>query len=291
MILSKIENLLASIKALIPAISNPLPISGTVTATIPAYPTVLGADLYGWDTGSGAWDKVYSVSHRLQVDAAVNVISGFATSSNQTTGNQLAQLCGPGPGYTPIGITGSALDINIKSGFPAYPSTIGGQSYLWDGGTAAWVKAKGDGSGNLSVTVTNPTANPETGLAKDLTLKKLVEWTEYPTTWATKDGAFETEITGIPAGKYKILATSWFAASDGVATTITVYCSSDTGFTPGANQHGFYTSDADLALPSQKFEDCFGVPVTVGVAGKIYVRGVTDAATSSGGLSVYLQAS
>jgi len=139
--------------------------------------------------------------------------------------------------------------------------------------TGSEVPLKVDTNGELQVDVLSTSADA---------------FTEYSVNWATKAGAFEHQIT-VPAGKYLARAASWAASSDGVAATVTVYVSTDTGFTPGNARHGFYTSASGMALPAEAFSSCNDAPITVLAAGKVYVRVVPDADTTSGTISIYLR--
>ncbi len=112
-------------------------------------------------------------------------------------------------------------------------------------------------------------------------------FTKTSTTWTADDGTSDVELT-LAAGTYWVHAVAHSNAQAATAATYTLHMSTNSGFTPDADIEEFYTSDADITLPSGVYDAFLApVPITVPVAGKIYIRVVPDAGTTTGALDLY----
>ncbi len=106
-------------------------------------------------------------------------------------------------------------------------------------------------------------------------------------TWTADDGTSDVELT-LAAGTYWVHAVAHENAQAATAATYTLHMSTNSGFTPDADIEEFYTSDADITLPSGVYDAFLApVPITVPVAGKVYIRVVPDAGTTTGALDLY----
>jgi len=89
-------------------------------------------------------------------------------------------------------------------------------------------------------------------------------------------------------GEYWVHAQAHGNAVGATAATYTLHADTTTGFTPDASKTEFYTSDADIALPAGVFEaNLSPVPISVGVAGKVYLRVIPDAGTTTGSFDLF----
>ena len=102
------------------------------------------------------------------------------------------------------------------------------------------------------------------------------KWTKSTVPWTTDDGTGEIELT-LAQGEYWVHAQAHENAVGAGAATYTLHASTTTGFTPGASKTEFYTSDADITLPNGVMDPNLSpVPISVGVAGKVYLRVIPD---------------
>jgi len=156
----------------------------------------------------------------------------------------------------------------------------------WDG--SDWQAVNVDSAGDLQVDVKS-TALPAGAAtaAAQATTAAARTWTKSTVSWTTDDGTGEVELT-LAEGEYWVHAQAHGNAVGATAATYTLHADTTTGFTPGASKTEFYTSDADITLPNGVFDaNLSPVPISVGVAGKVYLRVVPNAGTTTGSFDLF----
>lgn len=150
------------------------------------------------------------------------------------------------------------------------------------------------GNGTLASILAKIIAAPATEATLAAVQTLLTTWAtsrvfaRYTQTWVANDGTVEVEIA-VPAGNYWCHAVAHQNAVAAGSATYRLHASTETGFTPGANDEEFYTSTAALVLPTGVYDGFVSaVPIIVGVAAKVYVRVVPDAGSTTGSVAIFL---